>query len=559
MKIGHKILGLVVILCLLTAGIVILSRITLSEGRTRFEAETVAAEQLLSAGRATSNLLALARTVEFMAMHLSADERRANEAMALYELKRLEVRLDEIRHKSHDVRDEADLNAFNAVLVSYEKTYLAVQAMTKNGDQDALLKAEAEVLRQNVLVSEMREKLRNIENRYLDSVKKGTSEFFEYVDDANRNGFIVGVIGILIGLFGSMVLARKGIVAPLTRITAAMARVASGDLRGEVPGVGRRDELGKLALALQQFKAQAEQNRALQAEQHEAEARSAQEKRTIMLAFADQFERSVGGLMQETLEAVSGLGQGATTLQRTASSALRQASSASSAADQTAANVQTVASATEELSSSIGEITRQTSLSVTIAAEGVQAADATTGAIQALAQTTEQIGQVVRLITDIAGQTNLLALNATIEAARAGDAGRGFSVVASEVKSLASQTARATEEIQAQITAIQSGTSVAVSRVSQITDVIRRMSELSTIVAAAVGQQGSATGEISRNVQEAAQGSEVVSQNVGIMQEAASETGEAAEAVNSAANSLNRTATELKQAVSAFLGQVRAA
>lgn len=559
MKIGHKILGLVVILCMLTAGMVILSRITLDEGRARFQADAAAAQQLLAAGRATSNLLVFARSVEIMPLHLSVVERRDNEATALDALKRMKVRLEEIKTNSHDMGDKSDLNAFTVKLAAYEKTYLAAQALTKDGNKDALEKAEKDILAQSPLVAGMREDLRNIENRYSQYVKEDSEEFYQYVDAANRNGLIIGISGTVTGLFGAMFLARREIIGPLTRITTAMAQVASGDLRGEVPGVNRRDELGNLALALQQFRAQAEQNRALQAEQREAETRSAQEKRAAMLALADQFERSVGGLMQETLTAAAGLGQGATTLQRTASGAIRQASSAASAADQTAANVQTVASATEELSSSIGEITRQTSLSMTIAAEGVQAADATTGAIQSLAQTTEQIGQVARLITDIAGQTNLLALNATIEAARAGDAGKGFSVVASEVKSLASQTARATDEIQAQIAAIQSGTSLAVNRVHQISDVIRRMSDLSTTVAAAVGQQGAATGEIARNVQEAAQGSEVVSRSVSTMQDAAAETGQAAEMVNSAANSLNRTATELKQAVSAFLGDVRAA
>jgi methyl-accepting chemotaxis protein len=176
-----------------------------------------------------------------------------------------------------------------------------------------------------------------------------------------------------------------------------------------------------------------------------------------------------------------------------------------------------------------------------------------------LRQTTGQIGDVVRLITDIAGQTNLLALNATIEAARAGEAGKGFSVVASEVKSLASQTARATEEIQAQITAIQNGTGLAVDRVLQIADIIRRMSELSTTVAAAVGQQGAATGEIARNVQEAAAGTDIVTDNVQRMQGAANDTGAAAQAVNSAAAGLNRTASHLDEAVSSFLSSIRAA
>ncbi len=559
MKIGHKILALVVGLCLLTAAMVVLSRSVLKEGRERFEEQAAAVQQLHAAGRATANLLAFVRAVEFMPLNLISSDRRAMEALAADELKRLRVRLEQLRQNAVDSADKGNLEAINTRLQIYEKVYLNIQEMTYNGNASGLSKAEAEAFGQLSLVAEMRRELRAIDDRYAKIVETETKEFLSYADQANTQSLAFGGVGILLSLVGSLVMARREITGPLKRITAAMMRVASGDLTGTVPGMGRRDELGNLATALQQFKVQADLNLTLAADQSAAEARAVADKRAAMLGLATQFEQSVGALMQGTIEAAADLGARATQLQSSASGAIRQASAASSAADQTASNVQTVASATEELSSSIGEITRQTSLSVSMASEGVTIAAATSGAIGALAQTTEQIGTVVRLINDIASQTNLLALNATIEAARAGDAGKGFSVVASEVKSLANQTAKATEEIQAQISTIQSQTGAAVTMVTQISDMIRRMSDLSTTVAAAVGQQGAATGEITRNVQEAAHGTDVVSANVLTMQDAASETGTAAEAVGLAATGLNRTAADLKQAVALFLGTVRAA
>lgn len=559
MKISHKIFGLVICLCLLTAGMVALSRAALKEGRMRFEAELSAVHQLHAAGRATANLLSFVRAVEFMPLNLISKDRKAMEATAADELKRLRVRLDQLQAGAVDPGDRANIAAIVTELQAYEKTYLAIQAMTHDGNASGLSKAEAEAFGQVPVVAKMRQDLREIESRNSKIVEDQAQDFLAYADDADRYALIFGVSGIVLGLIGSALVARRGIIGPLNRITAAMTRVAGGDLAGSVPGAGRRDELGALASALEQFKVQAEQNLQLQADQREAEIRAGQEKRAAMLSLAEQFERSVGALMQETVAAASGLGRGATALHATVESSIHQAQAAFAAADQTAANVQTVASATEELSSSISEITRQTNLSVAIAAEGVQAADATTSAIETLRQTTGQIGDVVRLITDIAGQTNLLALNATIEAARAGEAGKGFSVVASEVKNLASQTARATEEIQAQITAIQSGTGLAVDRVMQIANIIRRMSELSTTVAAAVGQQGAATGEIARNVQEAAAGTDIVTDNVQRMQGAANDTGTAAQAVSSAAEGLNRTASHLDEAVSLFLSSIRAA
>lgn len=559
MKIGQKVVGVVIFLCILIGGMVSLALATLHDAAGRFEIVSQATQQVYSAGRATSHLLSFARTVEYMPLDLGSGDRAAIEAAATDELGRLGERLDQLQRTAADPEDLTNVQEFRTRLATYETAYLEIIALTKDGAADGRAKAQDAVLAQRRTIAALRRKLVEIEDRNSKIINASTTDFRVYATDADMalKGF--GLAGIALGLLGSLLVARRGITGPLARITEAMGRVANGDLALEIPGRTRRDELGRLAAALDRFKAQAEANVRLEAERRAAETAAIEAKRDAMLALAAQFEASIGALVRETLDASETLEQRAQALSQTAEGAARQASEAASAADQTTGNVQTVATATEELSSSIAEITRQASQSVSLAEEGVQAARETSTTIETLADTTQRIGTVVRLIQEIAEQTNLLALNATIEAARAGDAGRGFAVVAGEVKNLASQTARATAEIQTQIAAIQAETSSAVAMVSQISGVIRRMNDLSTTVAAAVEQQGAATGEIARNVQDAAAGTDIVTENVGRMQGAANDTGSAAQAVNQAAAGLNRTATDLDRAVAAFLTSIRAA
>jgi methyl-accepting chemotaxis protein len=220
--------------------------------------------------------------------------------------------------------------------------------------------------------------------------------------------------------------------------------------------------------------------------------------------------------------------------------------------------VQTVAAATEELTSSIQEIGRQVAQSSTMARRAVDEARETDRQIQGLASSAEAIGEVINLITDIAGQTNLLALNATIEAARAGEAGRGFAVVASEVKNLATQTARATDEIGSKITEIQNSTQQAVGAIQNIAQVIEELNQIAAAIAAAVEEQTAATAEIARNVQEASRGTTDVSGNILSVTEAAKETGLAAGQVLDAATVLGRQSQTLNGEVDQFIAQVRA-
>jgi methyl-accepting chemotaxis protein len=339
-----------------------------------------------------------------------------------------------------------------------------------------------------------------------------------------------------------------------------MDKLAGGDFSVVLPGLGRKDEVGGVAAAVEKFKIVSEQKARDEAEAkiRQDQAAAAQRK-AEMHKLADGFESAIGEIVETVSSAATELEASASTLTSTAERGQGLATTVAAASEEASANVQSVASATEELSSSITEISRQVQESARVASEAVSQARTTTDRVGELSQAAARIGDVVELINTIAGQTNLLALNATIEAARAGEAGRGFAVVASEVKALAEQTAKATGEIGQQIGGIQAATQESVGAIGAISGTIARLSEISSAIAAAVEEQGAATQEIARNVQQAAQGTQRVSANVGDVERGASETGSASAQVLSAAQMLSRDSNRLKLEVGKFLSSVRAA
>jgi methyl-accepting chemotaxis protein len=272
-----------------------------------------------------------------------------------------------------------------------------------------------------------------------------------------------------------------------------------------------------------------------------------------------KFEASVGQLVRLMAAGSTQLKTTAQSMAATATKTNHQAATVAAAAEEASAGVATVAAAAEELTASIGEISRQVSQSAKITGQAVANAQRTNVIVEALAEGANKIGDVVALITNIAGQTNLLALNATIEAARAGDAGKGFAVVASEVKSLANQTAKATEEIAAQITQIQSATKEAVDAIRGITGPIEEVGLIAVTIAAAVEEQSAATAEIARNVQQTAQSAQEVTVNISSVNQAATATGTAAGQVSTAASDLSSQAEQLATDVSRFITDVQAA
>ncbi|MBW7964381.1 methyl-accepting chemotaxis protein [Bradyrhizobium sp. BR 10261] len=367
-----------------------------------------------------------------------------------------------------------------------------------------------------------------------------------------------GGLAVVFSVIVAFLIARS-IVGPLTSMTRAMGRLAGGDLAVDIPSRGKTDEIGDMAKAIQVFKDSMIDTERLRHEQAESEARQAQDRKKDMVRLADQFEQAIGEIVDTVSSASSELEASAGTLTTTATRAQDLSTEVASASQEASANVQAVASATEELSSSVSEIARQVQDSARIAGEAVEQASKTNARVSELSKAAARIGDVVELISTIAGQTNLLALNATIEAARAGEAGRGFAVVASEVKALAEQTAKATGEIAQQVSGIQTATEESVGSIREISGTIERLSEISSAVAAAVEEQGAATQEISRNIQQAAHGTQRVSTNIRDVERGAADTGSASSQVLSAARSLSTDSNRLKTEVAKFIASVKAA
>jgi methyl-accepting chemotaxis protein len=373
--------------------------------------------------------------------------------------------------------------------------------------------------------------------------------------------FVLAVLLTLLGIGASVasfwVVSRR-VVGPLTLMTTAMQRLAGGDKAIDVPASDRGDEVGAMARSVEVFR-----NNAIKADALAAEREAEEEKKEKRRQFLDEltrgFDRTASGVLREVARSVEEMRATATKMSTIAAENTGKATAVAAAAEETAANVNTVAAATEQLSASVTEISRQVTTSAGIAANAVQEAEGTNEEIQRLAVMSQRIGDIVKLINDIAAQTNLLALNATIEAARAGEAGKGFAVVAAEVKSLANQTSKATEEIGAQVAGIQNATKKSVVAIGAIGRTIGDINEITTTIASAVNEQGAATQEIARSVQQAAAGTQDVSSNVSGVTEGAAATRSAAVEVEAAAGDLSDQAQRLREQVDAFLTQVRAA
>ena len=354
---------------------------------------------------------------------------------------------------------------------------------------------------------------------------------------------------------GSIVLS---VSRPISCMTEAMRRLASRDMTTEIVGIGRSDEIGQMAEAVKIFKDNMGEADRLHAQQEEEHARRERRQAAIEARIAG-FDASVRETLAALGAAADEFGSTAQAMSALAGRTSDQSADAAKAADRASSNVHNVAAAADQLRRSVAEISERIAGSTRIAARAVEEAHHADHTVQGLSEAASRIGEVVQLINDVAGQTNLLALNATIEAARAGEAGKGFAVVANEVKSLATQTARATDEITAQIAAIRTATQEAVGVIKGIGGTIGEMNEISRSVAAAVEQQSAATTDIAHNTDEAAKGTASVSENIGGVSRDADSTGAAASKVLTAAGELGKRAELLREEVRRFLGAIRAA
>ncbi|HVX75499.1 MAG TPA: methyl-accepting chemotaxis protein [Bradyrhizobium sp.] len=365
--------------------------------------------------------------------------------------------------------------------------------------------------------------------------------------------------GFVLGAILAMLLGR-GISRPMIVMCKAMRELAGGNFAVVLPGLGRKDEIGEMAGAVEEFKVQAVAKAERDAAEQDARNQAASaSRRAELIRFADEFESAVGSIVSNVSASAVQLEAAAGTLTRTAETTQNLSSKVAGSSEEASGNMQSVASATEELSTSVNEIGKRVRESNRIAEAAVVQAQQTDERIGKLSRAAQEIGDVVKLITAIAEQTNLLALNATIEAARAGEAGRGFAVVAAEVKSLASQTAKATDDISSHIAGMQDATQESVAAIKEIGDTISQISEIASSIAHAVEQQDSATQEIARSVQNVARGTDEAASDVMEVNRGATETGLASEGVLNSARTLAGESARLREELDRFMANIRAA
>jgi methyl-accepting chemotaxis protein len=385
-----------------------------------------------------------------------------------------------------------------------------------------------------------------------------------WIDDIDAIYF--RIMRIFIGIGTAVMLLASGVAhliarsisSPLSLITDRMSHLTDGQLDIEVPFLGEPNELGRLARALEAFKRSRRKSDELSRAKQSEDAAKLRRQETLERVMADFHQRSA-----RVIEAVARAAEGVQTHARRLADMARNSKisieAVGHAALDTTGNVQAVAGAAEELSAAVGDVNRRVVKSTDIVKRAVSETDRTNATMRGLVDAAHRIGTIVKVIQDIASQTNLLALNATIEAARAGDAGKGFAVVAGEVKTLANQTTKATEEIQAQVGAIQNETGRAVEAIGNIGKTVDEMSEISTAIASAMEQQGATTHDIARNINQAADRTREVSTNVRSVGDAAETTSTAASELQQASDDLRSQAAQLEIEMKQFLGQMRAA
>lgn len=363
-------------------------------------------------------------------------------------------------------------------------------------------------------------------------------------------GAVLLVIAAVAGFF-----AARTITSPIRKIVESMNALANGDTDVETGGASRNDEIGDMYKAVDVFKENAIQRREL-----ENHAKGERDKERQRQTFLEELIRDFKSIMSDRLATVSEqmgrMRDAAHTLEELASNAKSESDTAGYASNSASENVAAVAAATEQMTATVQEIASQTEATTRIVMETVEAAEATNRNVQTLSESAEHIGSVVNLIRDIAEQTNLLALNATIEAARAGEAGRGFAVVASEVKELAEQTSKATDEISGRITGIQTSVKDAAGAIGHIAEKVSEIKTLTSSVAGAIEEQRAANQEIARSARSASDSTGEAANSMSVVSGAVMQTSDEAGSVNNASTLVSEASDNLAVEVEKFLADV---
>ena len=400
------------------------------------------------------------------------------------------------------------------------------------------------------------DKLVELDRQDLDAVRASIEEYYVA---GRRTLIIFAVIGILAGIGIASWIGTAKIAGPLKRVNGALSHLTQGKMDVSIPEKAGRDEIGVLWSTVGTFRDTLVETERLKAAQANVEEQRRAEQKALLDRLAREFETEVGEVLATVNQTAQSTLKAAEVMVADAEETSGRSMAVASASEQTSANVQAVAGASEELSSSIAEIGRQISEASTLIGAAVEQARLTDHDVRSLADSASKVGTIVAMIQAIAEQTNLLALNATIEAARAGEAGRGFAVVASEVKALASQTAKATQDIEAQMGTIQGATQQSVEKIADISRRIADLDHITSSISGAATQQNAATGEIARNISEAAVGAAEVAQTIVGVRTTAEKSGAASRDLLDRMSHLAKQSAALEQKVSAFVGTIRAA
>ncbi|HVY57176.1 MAG TPA: methyl-accepting chemotaxis protein [Xanthobacteraceae bacterium] len=386
-------------------------------------------------------------------------------------------------------------------------------------------------------------------------MKRGASDLTANLGRKRMLLLIVAVASVLAAIGIGVFYVRRGLVRRLMSLSNAMRRLSDGDTELAMDGIASHDEIGEMARSLEVFRDGEIERRTLAERERAEQIAHRQRTAEIERAIAD-FRAAVTAVVGAVTENVARMEDTARMLSGIAASADQQAQSAVDSSELTSSNVRSVAAATGELGASIHQISSQAVQANDVVRRADDVARSADQLVGQLSTGADRIGDVVKLIRAIAEQTNLLALNATIEAARAGEAGRGFAVVASEVKTLAGQTAKATEEIATQVGNIQNSTAEAVTAIRSVSDVIGEIRTFTASIASAVEEQSASTEEITRSLQEAASGANKLVGSTTVVTEAIRETNKSAADVLAASSALSLQAGTLQSAVEAFLQKV---